>query len=132
MKQNIASLLLLVKDYDEALVFYRDKLHFELIEDVAIGKSKRWLKIAPPNSIGTRLVLKQAESPEQVAAVGNQAGGGVFMIIETDDFWRDYHAMENQGIRFLEEPRKEPHGTVVIFEDLYGNQYDLLQPSGDA
>lgn len=127
MKQKIGSLALLVRDYDEAIAFYTQKLGFQLLEDTDLGGGKRWVLVAPPGSTETSLLLAQAASPEQENAIGNQSGGRVFLFLHTDDFWRDYNAMKASGIRFLEEPRTEPYGTVVVFEDLYGNKWDLIQ-----
>lgn len=127
MKQKIGSLALLVRDYDEAIAFYTQKLGFQLLEDTDLGGGKRWVLVAPPGSTETSLLLAQAASPEQENAIGNQSGGRVFLFLHTDDFWRDYNAMKASGIRFLEEPRTEPYGTVVVFEDLYGNKWDFIE-----
>jgi len=127
MKQKIGAVSLLVKDYDEAISFYVDKLQFELIEDTDMGGGKRWVMAAPPRSGETRLLLAKAASPEQESHIGDQTGGRVFLFIHTDDFWRDYDFMKSKGVRFLEEPRKEAYGTVVVFEDLYSNKWDLLE-----
>lgn len=127
MKQKIGSLALVVRDYDEAIAFYTQKLDFTLLEDTDLGNGKRWVRVAPPGSTETSLLLAQAVTPEQEKAVGNQTGGRVFLFLLTDDFWRDYNAMRARGVRFLEEPRSEPYGTVVIFEDLYGNKWDFIE-----
>jgi catechol 2,3-dioxygenase-like lactoylglutathione lyase family enzyme len=127
MKQKIGSLALLVHDYDEAIAFYTQKLGFQLLEDTDLGGGKRWVLVAPPGSTETSLLLAQAASTEQESAIGNQSGGRVFLFLHTDDFWRDYNAMKASGIRFLEEPRTEPYGTVVVFEDLYGNKWDFIE-----
>jgi catechol 2,3-dioxygenase-like lactoylglutathione lyase family enzyme len=127
MKQKIGSLALLVRDYDEAIAFYTQKLGFQLLEDTDLGGGKRWVLVAPPGSTETSLLLAQAASPEQENAIGNQSGGRVFLFLHTDDFWRDYNAMKASGICFLEEPRTEPYGTVVVFEDLYGNKWDFIE-----
>ena len=127
MKQKIGSLALLVRDYDKAIAFYTQKLGFQLLEDTDLGGGKRWVLVAPPGSTETSLLLAQAASPEQENAIGNQSGGRVFLFLHTDDFWRDYNAMKASGIRFLEEPRTEPYGTVVVFEDLYGNKWDFIE-----
>jgi len=127
MKQNIGAVSLLVRDYDDAISFYTEKLQFELIEDTAMGGGKRWVVVAPPGSSETRLLLAKASPPEQVLHVGNQTGGRVFLFLHTDDFWRDYNRMKENNVHFLEEPRNEPYGTVVVFEDLYGNKWDLLE-----
>lgn len=128
MKQSIAHIALVVRDYDEAIAFYRDKLGFEVIEDsYRPEQDKRWVLIAPPGSAGTTLLLARASQPEQQAFVGNQTGGRVFAFLATDDFWRDYHAMTASGVVFVRAPSVEPYGTVAVFQDLYGNRWDLLQ-----
>lgn len=127
MKQHIGAISLLVKDYDEAISFYTEKLNFELVEDTDMGGDKRWVLVAPPGSNETRLLLAKAASPAQESRIGNQTGGRVFLFLHTDDFWRDYEPMKANGVRFLEEPRTEAYGTVVVFEDLYGNKWDLLE-----
>jgi len=128
MKQTIASIALLVRDYDEAITFFTRTLHFKLIEDTHMGGGKRWVLVAPPGSSETCLLLAKAAAPSQSSRVGNQTGGRVFMILHTDDFQRDYQEMKAKGVRFLEEPRIEKYGTVAVFEDLYGNKWDLLEP----
>lgn len=130
MKQTIGALSLLVHDYDEAISFYTNKLGFILIEDTDMGGGKRWVMVAPPGPGGTRLLLAKAVSPEQLSRVGNQTGGRVFLFLHTDDFKRDHEAMKANGVRFLEEPRRETYGTVAVFEDLYGNKWDLLELRG--
>ncbi len=127
IEQSIGSIALVVKDYDDAIAFYTQKLQFELIEDTDLGNGKRWVLISPPNSSGTKLLLAQASNAEQELAVGNQAGGRVFLFLQTNDFWRDYHLMQANGVEFTEEPRVEEYGTVVVFKDLYGTKWDLLQ-----
>lgn len=127
IKQQIGSVALVVENYDDAIVFYTQKLGFDLIEDTNLGNGKRWVLIAPPNSNGTNLLLAQASTPQQLDSVGNQSGGRVFLFLHTNDFWRDYKVMQQQGIKFNEQPREEAYGTVVVFEDLYGNKWDLLQ-----
>ena len=128
MKQNIIHIALVVKDYDEALAFYLDKLKFELIEDTyQPEQDKRWVVIAPPNSSGVTLLLAKASKPEQHDFVGNQAGSRVFLFLNTDDFWRDYKRMVSLGINFIREPKEQEYGIVAVFEDLYGNRWDLLQ-----
>jgi catechol 2,3-dioxygenase-like lactoylglutathione lyase family enzyme len=126
--QSIALLTFLVREYDEAIVFFTQKLGFLLTEDTDMGNGKRWVVVRPPNSPGTALLLARAATPEQAAAIGNQTGGRVFLFLHTDNFARDYAAMTSRGVRFLESPRKELYGTVAVFEDLYGNQWDLLEP----
>jgi len=127
MPQSIASVALVVKDYDEAIQFYTQKLKFDLIEDTPLPDKKRWVLISPRGSNGTNLLLAKADSPEQEDHIGNQTGGRVFLFLHTDDFWRDYNEMKSQGVQFHEEPREEAYGTVVVFSDLYGNKWDLLE-----
>jgi catechol 2,3-dioxygenase-like lactoylglutathione lyase family enzyme len=127
MKQTIGAISLLVRDYDEAIAFYVGKLGFQLVEDTDMGGGKRWVMAAPPGSSETRMLLAKAVTPEQQSRIGNQTGGRVFLFLHTDDFWRDHEAMKSKGVRFLEEPRNETYGTVVVFEDLYGNKWDLLE-----
>ena len=128
MKQNIVHIALVVKDYDEALDFYVNKLQFDLIEDTYLPEEdKRWVVVAPPNSTGVSLLLARASKPEQLDFIGNQAGGRVFLFLNTDDFWRDYERMTSLGINFVREPKEQGYGTVAVFEDLYGNLWDLLQ-----
>ena len=128
MKQNIVHIALVVKDYDEALDFYVNKLKFELIEDTYLPEEdKRWVVVAPPNSHGVSLLLARASKPELLDFIGNQAGGRVFLFLNTDDFWRDYERMVSLGIKFVREPKEQAYGTVAVFEDLYGNLWDLLQ-----
>jgi len=132
MKQNIVHIALVVKDYDEALDFYVNKLKFELIEDTYLPEEdKRWVVVAPPNSRGVSLLLARASKPEQLDYIGNQAGGRVFLFLNTDDFWRDYERMVSLGIKFVREPKEQAYGTVAVFEDLYGNLWDLLQLNPD-
>jgi len=129
MQQVIAHVALVVRDYDEAIEFFCGKLHFTLVEDTyQPEQDKRWVLVAPPGSNGTTLLLARASTPEQLAAVGNQTGGRVFLFLATDDFWRDYKEMDSIGIRFVREPKEAPYGTVAVFEDLYGNLWDLIQP----
>ncbi|MEZ9256136.1 VOC family protein [Vibrio splendidus] len=128
MKQDIVHIALVVKDYDEALDFYVNKLKFDLIEDTYLPEEdKRWVVVAPPNSTGVSLLLARASKPEQLDFIGNQAGGRVFLFLNTDDFWRDYQRMTSLGINFVREPKEQGYGTVAVFEDLYGNLWDLLQ-----
>ncbi|UPR50706.1 VOC family protein [Vibrio cyclitrophicus] len=128
MTQNIVHIALVVKDYDEALDFYVNKLKFDLIEDTYLPEEdKRWVVVAPPNSTGVSLLLARASKPEQFDFIGNQAGGRVFLFLNTDDFWRDYERMTSLGINFVREPKEQGYGTVAVFEDLYGNLWDLLQ-----
>jgi catechol 2,3-dioxygenase-like lactoylglutathione lyase family enzyme len=128
MKQSIVHIALVVKDYDEAIAFYTEKLHFTLIEDTyQPEQDKRWVVVAPPGSVGTTLLLARASKPEQEPFVGHQTGGRVFLFLNTDDFWRDYNEMVSRGIKFVRAPKAEAYGLVAVFEDLYGNLWDLLQ-----
>lgn len=132
MKQSIAHIALVVKDCDEAIEFYTKKLHFSLIEDTyQPEQDKRWVIIAPPNSTGTTILLAQASKPEQEPFIGNQAGGRVFLFLSTDDFWRDYNEMTGKKIKFRRDPKKADYGTVAVFEDLYGNLWDLIEFNRD-
>ena len=132
MKQSIVHVALVVKDYDEAIAFYTQKLHFTLLEDTYQPlQDKRWVVVAPPGSVGTTLLLAKASKPEQEQFVGNQTGGRVFLFLNTDDFWRDYTEMVAKGIRFVRPPKEEVYGLVGVFEDLYGNLWDLLQLNAD-
>ena len=132
MKQSIAHIALIVEDYDKAIDFYTNKLHFTLIEDTyQPEQDKRWVVVAPPNSNGTTLLLARASKPEQEAFIGNQSGGRVFLFLSTDDFRRDYNDMVERGINFVREPKKADYGTVAVFEDLYGNLWDLIQLGPD-
>lgn len=126
--QHLGAVALLVRDYDEAIAFYTQRLRFGLVEDVALAPGKRWVVLAPPGAGETRLLLARADTPAQAAQVGNQAGGRVFLFLHTADFWADYHAMQARGVQFLEAPRREVYGTVAVFEDLYGTKWDLLGP----
>jgi len=128
MKQSIVHVALVVRDYDEAIAWYTEKLHFELIDDTYQSEQdKRWVVVSPPNSKGTNLLLAQASTPEQEKAIGNQTGGRVFLFLNSDDFWRDYNDMVEKGITFVREPKVAEYGTVAVFADLYGNLWDLLE-----
>jgi len=128
MKQSIVHVALVVRDYDEAIEFYTKTLHFTLVEDTyQPEQDKRWVVVSPPGSIGTTLLLARATKPEQESFIGNQSGGRVFLFLNTDDFWRDYRAMVLKGVKFVREPQKATYGTVAVFEDLYGNLWDLLE-----
>ncbi len=128
MKQSIVHIALVVRDYDEAIDFYTNKLHFTLVEDTyQPEQDKRWVVVSPPGSIGTTLLLARASKPEQESCVGNQSGGRVFLFLNTDDFWRDYYDMISKEIKFVRQPKKEVYGMVAVFEDLYENLWDLLQ-----
>jgi len=131
MHQTIGHIALIVRDYDEAIAFFTQSLGFELIEDTPSkdrqGRDKRWVLVAPPGSRGTQILLAKASNAEESSRIGNQTGGRVFLFLHTDDFWRDYTAMKEKEVRFVREPNEEEYGTVAVFEDLYGNQWDLLQ-----
>lgn len=127
MSRFINALSLVVKEYDEAIDFYVNKLDFELIQDTRLSEQKRWVLVAPRGAIETRLLLAKAANDEQMKSVGNQSGGRVFLFLQTDSFWHDYQQMKEKGIVFCETPREESYGTVVVFQDLYGNKWDLLQ-----
>jgi len=128
MKQSIVHIALVVRDYDDAIDFYVNKLNFELIEDTYQSEQdKRWVVVSPPGSNGVTLLLARASKPQQIDFIGNQAGGRVFLFLNTDDFWRDYDQMVEKGIKFIRPPKEQDYGTVAVFEDLYGNQWDLLQ-----
>lgn len=132
MEQHLLHVALVVRDYDEAIDFYVNTLGFELIEDTyQPEQDKRWVVVAPPNSRGATLLLAKASKPEQAAFIGDQAGGRVFLFLYTDDFWRDYAAMREAGVNFVREPQDHSYGTVAVFEDLYGNRWDLLQLTQD-
>ena len=132
MQQAILHIALVVRDYDEAIAFYTEKLHFTLLEDTyQPEQDKRWVVVAPPGSVGTTLLLARASKPEQEPFAGNQTGGRVFLFLNTDDFWRDYHEMVSRGIQFVRQPKRESYGWVAVFEDLYGNLWDLLQLNAD-
>ncbi|MBK8901178.1 MAG: VOC family protein [Anaerolineaceae bacterium] len=132
MNQAIIHIALVVRDYDEAIAFYTEKLNFTLLEDTyQPEQDKRWVVVAPPGSSGTTLLLARASMPEQEPFIGNQTGGRVFLFLHTDDFWRDYHAMLAEGISFVREPKQAEYGLVAVFEDLYGNLWDLLQLNDD-
>lgn len=126
MQQRIANVMLVVDDYDRAIAFFTAALGFSVLEDIPMGNGKRWVRVGPAGASGAGLVLGKAGTAEQHAAIGNQTGGRVFLFLETEDFWRDYRRLEAHGARFTEEPRHEPYGTVVVFEDLYGNKWDLI------
>ncbi len=128
MKQSIAHIALVVRDYDEAIDFYVSRLGFELVEDTyQPEQDKRWVVVRPKGDGSTSLLLARASTPHQETFIGNQAGGRVFLFLQTDDFQRDYAAMLEKGIRFIREPKQATYGTVAVFEDLYGNRWDLVQ-----
>ena len=128
MKQHISALALLVPGYDEAIAYYVGKLGFKLVEDTALSPTKRWVVVAPPGNSETGLLLAQADSANQRRAIGNQAGGRVFLFLKTDDFDRDFARFQKAGIEFLEDPRLEAYGKVAVFRDAFGNKWDLIEP----
>ena len=128
MPQHFGAVTYLVNDYDEAMAFFVGKMGFDLVEDTDLGEGKRWVLVSPPGANELRLLLAKATKPEQSASVGLQAGGRVFLFLHTDDFERNYKRMRANGIRFVETPRNEPYGTVAVFEDLYGQKWDLIEP----
>lgn len=127
MPHSLAAIALLVRDYDEAIAYFTGALRFELLEDTPLGGEKRWVRVAPPGSGGADLLLARAVNDEQLAHVGNQTGGRVFLFLHTADFWADYDHMRAHGVRFTQEPHEESYGLVVVFEDLYGNKWDLIE-----
>ena len=130
MKQFLGLVSLVVRDYDEALAFFVDKLGFRLVEDTVVPEqSKRWVVVSPPGAVESQLLLARASTPEQQSHVGAQTGGRVFLFLYTDNVWRDYESYKSKGIVFVREPKEEPYGTVAVFLDLYGNMWDLLQPA---
>lgn len=132
MKQSIAHIALVVRDYDEAIDFYVNTLGFELLADTCQPEQdKRWVVVAPPGGSGATILLARASRPEQEAFIGNQAGGRVFLFLNTDDFWRDYERLKEKGVRIVREPKQQDYGMVAVFADLYGNLWDLLQLNPD-
>ncbi|HWI69646.1 MAG TPA: VOC family protein [Nitrospiraceae bacterium] len=132
-KQHLSLTSVLVRDYDEAIAFYVGVLRFLLIEDSPVlSQNKRWVVVAPPGASESRLLLARAANPDQESRVGNQTGGRVFLFLHTDDFWRDFSLYTSRGVRFIRQPAEEPHGTVAVFQDLYGNLWDLIQPKEHA
>ena len=130
MKQSLGLISFVVKDYDEALDFFTGKLDFELVEDTYIQEQdKRWIVIKPKGNRGANLLLARGSTPEQEASIGNQTGGRVFLFLYTDNFWRDYELYRSKGIEFIREPEQMQYGKVAVFKDLYGNQWDLLEPN---
>ncbi|HMD62327.1 MAG TPA: VOC family protein [Opitutaceae bacterium] len=128
MKQHIGAVSVLVRDYEEALGFYTRALRFGVVADVPLAGGRRWILLSPPGSQGCCVLLAKAKNEEEARAVGRQAGGRVFLFLHTDDLERDHRDMKQRGVKFTEEPRKEEYGTVAVFEDLYGNKWDLLMP----
>lgn len=128
MKQHIARIAIVVDDYDDAIQFYTQKLNFTLIEDTVMSETKRWVVVAPQGATECAVLLAKAANDEQRSRVGNQTGGRVFMFLYTDDFWRDYNNMIERGVHFVRKPSEEDYGTVAVFEDLYGNLWDFIEP----
>eukprot|EP01100_Stratorugosa_tubuloviscum_P010658 TRINITY_DN4602_c0_g2_i1.p1 TRINITY_DN4602_c0_g2~~TRINITY_DN4602_c0_g2_i1.p1 ORF type:complete len:135 (-),score=55.29 TRINITY_DN4602_c0_g2_i1:137-541(-) len=128
--RSIVHFSLLVRDYDEAIKFYKEKLNFIVLEDTKLSETKRWVRISPSasNSNGAAILLAKADNENQIARIGDQSGGRVFLFLHTDDFWRDYNHMINQNVVFVREPIDQPWGIVAVFQDLYGNLWDLMQP----
>lgn len=131
IEQQIGYIALVVRDYDEAIAFYTEVMGFDLVEDTALSEGKRWVLVAPPGDPETRLLLARAATPEQEARIGDQTGGRVLLFLHTDDFERDYEALQSRGVVFEEAPRREPYGVVAVFKDLYGNRWDLLELARD-
>lgn len=131
MARSIAMVALLVCDYDEAIAFFTGALRFTLVEDTPLGGEKRWVVVAPPDGQGAALLLARAVGAEQIAHIGSQTGGRVFLFLQTSEFWQDYQRMLESGVQFAEEPREEAYGRVVVFYDLYGNRWDLIEVVGD-
>ena len=129
MYQRIAHVALVVNDYDEAIDFYTKKLGFHVVEDTRLSEEKRWVMVAPPGAKECCLLLAKTSNEEQSTRVGNQTGGRVFLFLHTDDFWRDYHQLKDKEIKFVRPPEDFGYGTVAVFEDLYGNLWDLIQPN---
>jgi catechol 2,3-dioxygenase-like lactoylglutathione lyase family enzyme len=129
MTQTLAQVTLVVREYDEAIAFFTEKLGFQLLEDSTLSDGKRWVVVGPHGSPTLPLLLARASTPDEIRSIGNQTGGRVFLFLHTDNFWTDYRAMQSRGVKFLETPREESYGTVAVFEDLYGNKWDLLMPS---
>jgi catechol 2,3-dioxygenase-like lactoylglutathione lyase family enzyme len=133
MPQHLGLVALLVRDYDEAIGFYTDRLGFTLVEDTPLAdRGKRWVVVAPPGARESALLLARADDAPQRSRVGDQAGGRVFLFLYTDDFWRDHAAYREKGVVFVQEPRTEAYGTVAVFEDLYGNRWDLIERASAA
>jgi catechol 2,3-dioxygenase-like lactoylglutathione lyase family enzyme len=129
LNQSIAHIAIVVRDYDEAIAFYVGKLGFELVEDTPLGGEKRWVTVQPPGPAGTAVLLARADGEPQRARIGDQTGGRVFLFLHTDDLAADHERYVAAGVRFLEPPRTEPYGTVAVFEDAFGNRWDLLEPA---
>ena len=129
MQQSLLHVALVVRDYDEAIAFYTQTLGFRLVEDTyQPEQAKRWVLVAPPGSSGANILLARASTPDQARFIGNQTGGRVFLFLQTDDFWRDYHRLVAAGVTFVRNPKVADYGTVAVFQDLYGNLWDLVEP----
>jgi len=129
LKQELSHIAIVVKDYDEAIRFYCDKLHFTLLEDTVLSETKRWVKVRPPGSTGASLLLAEAANDEQASRIGNQTGGRVFLFLYTDNFDRDFNNLLAQNITIIRQPSRETYGLVAVFSDIYGNLWDLIQPN---
>ena len=129
MYQRIAHVALVVDDYDDAIEFYTQKLEFQLLEDTQLSKEKRWVMLAPKGAKECSLLLAKAANEQQATSVGNQTGGRVFLFLFTDDFWRDYEKLKEKEVKFVRPPQNFEYGTVAVFEDLYGNMWDLIEPN---
>jgi catechol 2,3-dioxygenase-like lactoylglutathione lyase family enzyme len=129
INRAISLITLVVRDYDEAIAFFTKSLGFTLREDTPLADSKRWVVVEPSGLTGAALLLAEAANSEQQAYIGNQTGGRVFLFLHTEDFWADYNSMQSKGVKFIEQPREEEYGMVVVFMDLYGNKWDLIQPN---
>jgi len=132
MKQHLAMVAIVVKDYDGAIGYFTKVLNFTLVEDTMLTESKRWVIVSPPGSSGCNLLLAKAANEEQESRIGNQTGGRVFLFLYTDDFWRDYKHLHGKGVEFVREPSNETYGTVSVFKDLYGNLWDLIEPKSKS
>lgn len=133
MNQSIIHIALVVREYDEAIAYYTGTLGFRLVEDTYVAEQdKRWVLVAPPGSTGTEILLARAATEDQARFIGDQAGGRVFLFLATDDFWRDYRAYRERGVTFIRDPKTEAYGTVAVFEDLYGNRWDLIERAAPA
>jgi len=128
-KQRLIQIALLVNDYDQAIAFYTQKLNFTLVEDTVLSETKRWVLVSPPGDSSCRLLLAKAVNDEQASRVGNQTGGRVFLFLETDNFQRDFNHLQEQGVKIVRQPSTESYGTVAVFADLYGNLWDLIEPT---
>ena len=129
MKQRLAHIAIVVNDYDEAIKFYTEKLHFDLVEDTQLSETKRWVLVRPKGGDGCCLLLAKAANAEQLSRVGNQTGGRVFLFLHTDNFERDYQNLLDNQIEIVRQPQREEYGTVAVFKDLYGNLWDMIEPA---